>query len=136
MANFKSYLSESDSEREARQSANRSSSDWSRDPFGDVSVDRVPFSLDCIFCGAYSFHLCGGQGAYAHYPWDCSVGLSAHARGECSLYYCSKCRRIFSYRFFLGKRLVEPSGASLGVGKVPQENPVVGGVFARRERSD
>ena len=39
--------------------------------------------------------------------------------------------------FLLLKRVVvEPSGVSVGVGKVPQENPWLGWLSARRERSD
>ena len=115
LAHFKSFVSESESERESRQSANRSLLDERAD---------VPFSLDCVFCSGYAFHLYGGRGGYSNFS------------GEQSVYYCTKCHRTFSYRFFLGKRLVEPLGVSVGVGKVPQENPVVGGVSARRERSD
>jgi hypothetical protein len=108
LAHFKPYVLESDFERESRQASNRSSLDSARDPRGEIFFEVVPFFVDCCSCRGYSFRLSGGKGGYADFI------------GESSIYYCSSCRWTFSYRFYSRKRVVvEPSGVSVGVGKVP-----------------
>ena len=67
----------------------------------------------------------------------CRMVSSSSGSGRFPFRLCDAClSKVVLSSFSSKSGVVEPSGVSVGVGKVPRENPVIGGVFARRERSD